>query len=93
MITRETVSEKLLAYLNEQITLAELVNWAESCFVEGGFMPEAADRPNFPLTWDVCSAGVKRRDTALPCPCGLNQIAFAEHWRQPHRNQQQPCRR
>lgn len=83
MITRETVSEKLLAYLNEQITLAELVNWAESCFVEGGFMPEAADRPNFPLTWDVCSAGVKKKGHGIavslrfkPVPvCGTPETA------------------
>ncbi len=68
MITRQQVSEKLLAYLNEQITLAELVNWAENCMVSGGFGPEqdvdrlvdivmylaGADTPGFPLTWDVC---------------------------------------
>lgn len=79
MITRETVSEKLLAYLNAQMTLAELVDWAETCFVEGGFMPEAdtdmlvdivmylaaADRPNFPLTWDVCSDFMKQLGTPV----------------------------
>lgn len=67
MITREVVREKLLAYLNNQINLQQLVNWAESCFVEGGFSPDedvdmlvdivmylaGADRPMFPLTWDV----------------------------------------
>ncbi len=67
MITRELVSEKLLAYLNEQLTLAELVDWAENCFIEGGFTPDedipmlrdivmylaAADTTAFPLTWDI----------------------------------------
>lgn len=68
MITCQYVSEKLLAYLNEQITLAELVDWAENALVTGGFGPDedvdmlmdvvmylaAADSPRFPLTWDVC---------------------------------------
>jgi hypothetical protein len=68
MITKHVVSEKLLAYLNEEITLAELVDWAENCFVVGGFGPDedmpvvrdivaylaAADTTAFPLTWDVC---------------------------------------
>lgn len=68
MITKQVVSGKLLAYLNEQITLAELVDWAENCFIEGGFGPDddvrvvrdivaylaAADTTAFPLTWDVC---------------------------------------
>lgn len=69
MITRQVVSEKLLAYLNDEITLAQLVDWAENCFIEGGFGPDedidmlvdivmylaGADRPNFPLTWEVCA--------------------------------------
>lgn len=70
MITRQTVSEKLLAYLNNQLPLDQLVNWAEQAMVEGGFTPDSdidllvdmvmylagADRPQFPLTWDICSA-------------------------------------
>lgn len=69
MITRQVVSDKLLAYLNKRLTLAELVDWAENCMVEGGFGPDqdidllvdmvmyiaGADRPYFPLTWEVCS--------------------------------------
>lgn len=65
MITRQVVSEKLLAYLNNEITLAQLVDWAENCFVIGGFGPDedipvvrdivaylaAADSSAFPLTW------------------------------------------
>jgi hypothetical protein len=67
MITRAVVTEKLLAYLNDNITLAELVDWAGLCFVEGGFLPEedtdmlvdmvmyiaGAHHEYFPLTWDV----------------------------------------
>jgi len=69
MITRQVVGEKLLGYLNKQIMLAELVEWAENCMVTGGFGPDedvdilvdivmylaAADTAGFPLTWDVCS--------------------------------------
>ncbi len=69
MIARQMISDQLLNYLNKQITLAELVNWAENCMVTGGFDPDedvdmlvdiimylaAADTPPFPLTWDVCS--------------------------------------
>lgn len=68
MITRELVSVKLLAYLNEEIGLPMLVDWAEGCFVTGGFEPDsdinmlrdivaylaAADTTAFLLTWEVC---------------------------------------
>ena len=74
MITRQTISDKLLAYLNGAITLAELVDWAENCFVAGGFAPDedidlltdivmyiaGADRPYFPLTWETISDFLNR---------------------------------
>ncbi len=74
MITREIVRDKLMAYLNEQITLAQLVDWAENSFVDGWFEPDddipllrdivsylaAADTSAFPLTWDVCLDFMKR---------------------------------
>lgn len=67
MITKETVSAKLLVYMNGEISQAELVDWAETCFIEGGFAPDedilllrdivaylaAADTTAFPLLWDV----------------------------------------
>lgn len=69
MITRQTVSEKLLAYLTEQISLAVLVDWAENAMGEAEFAPDedidmlvdivmylaGADRPYFPLTWEICA--------------------------------------
>lgn len=69
MITRQHVSEHLLNYLNGQITLAQLVEWAEQCMVDGGFYPDediqvlvdivmylaGADTDYFPLTWEVCT--------------------------------------
>ncbi len=74
MITREIVRDKLLSYLNEQITLAQLVDWAENSFIDGWFEPDAdievlrdimaylaaADTSAFPLTWDVCLDFMKR---------------------------------
>lgn len=67
MITRAAVIQKLDNYLNHKITLAQIVDWAENCFIEGGFLPEedtdmlvdivmyiaGADTPYFPLTWDT----------------------------------------
>jgi hypothetical protein len=69
MITRQSVSEKLLAYLNSEITVAKLADWAKSCLIEGGFSPDEdipvlrdmvsylahANSSDFPLTWDVCA--------------------------------------
>ena len=66
-MTRQTVSDHLLAYLNQHITLAELVNWAENTFIEDALTPEedvdmlndvlaylaAADSAQFPLTWET----------------------------------------
>lgn len=79
MITRQVISDKLLAYLNEETTLAELVDWAENCFVNGGFGPDedidlltdiamylaGADTVYFPLTWDVCSTFMKQLGTPV----------------------------
>lgn len=79
MITRTQISEKLLDYLNEQITLEALVDWAESCFVTGGFGPDedipvirdvlgylaAADSTAFPLTWDVCLDFMRQLGTPI----------------------------
>jgi hypothetical protein len=79
MITRQTVSDKILSYLNNQINLAQLVEWAEMCMVEGGFDPEAdidllvdvvmylagADTDLFPLTWDICQDFMTRLGTPI----------------------------
>jgi hypothetical protein len=74
IITRQVVSDKLLAYLNRAITLAELVDWAENTFIDDTLSPDddidmlndilaylaAADTSQFPLTWDVCSDFMQR---------------------------------
>jgi hypothetical protein len=69
VITRRVVSDTLLAYLNRQIPLTELVDWAENTFIDDALEPDedvdmlndilgylaAADTAQFPLTWDVCA--------------------------------------
>lgn len=40
MITRQAVSQKLQAYLNEEITLPQIVDWAENAMVDGDFEDE-----------------------------------------------------
>jgi hypothetical protein len=69
MITRQDVANQLLAYLNGELSLEQLVDRAENMLVQGGFSPDddvdllmdivmylaAADTEYFPLTWEICS--------------------------------------
>jgi hypothetical protein len=74
MINRQQVLDKLNAYLNHQMKLADLVTWAETALIEPNF-PEAedadvlmdvlmylgaADTRGFPLTWEVLSDFLER---------------------------------
>ncbi len=72
-ITRETVAEKLSAYLRHEIRLSELVDWAECAMMEGEFDPEhfretrdavarigLADVRAFGLTWEDCEDILKK---------------------------------
>jgi hypothetical protein len=73
-ITREILSDKLLSYLNQEIDLAALVDWAEHSFVDATLAPDAdidllndilgylaaADTAQFPLTWEICSDFMQR---------------------------------
>lgn len=68
-ITRQVLTDKLLAYLNGSVSLAELVDWAENTFIDDELSPEsdidllndilaylaAADSDYFPLTWEILS--------------------------------------
>ncbi len=66
-ITRDTIVEKLTAYLHHQITLEELVDWAECMMMDGEFDEDQfeilrdvvsklglADVRAFGLTWEDC---------------------------------------
>jgi len=73
-ITQQIVSDKLLAYLNNELSLAELVDWAENTFIDDTLEPDedvdmlndilaylaAADTAQFPLTWEVCTDFMQR---------------------------------
>ena len=79
MITRQHISNSLIAYLNGEITLATLVNWAENAVMETDFGPEedvplladimtylaAADSAPFPLTWEIANDFMNRLGTPV----------------------------
>jgi len=67
IITKEFIRDKLLAYLNHHITLAELVDWAEESLCEADLDPAytellsdvlarigLADVKAFGLSWESC---------------------------------------
>jgi hypothetical protein len=66
-ITKQTVADKIAAYLHNEITQAQLVDWAENSMLDGAFAPRdakvlssvvarlgLADVRAFGLTWDDC---------------------------------------
>ena len=66
-ITKQTAAAKIAAYLHHEITLAELLAWAEDAVMEGEFAPSdaealrsvtarlgLADVRAFGLTWEDC---------------------------------------
>jgi hypothetical protein len=79
MITRQVVGNKLMAYLNGQLTLAALVDWAERTFIDDTLAPTedvemlnnilaylaAADTAQFPLTWEICQDFLGRLGLAV----------------------------
>ena len=73
MITRQTVVDKLAAYLQHELSLSTLVTWAETALMEGEFEPKhfgeirdvvarlgVADIRAFGLTWEDCENLLKR---------------------------------
>jgi cobyrinic acid a,c-diamide synthase len=66
-ITRQTVADKIAAYLHHEITLAQLVDWAEQSLMDGEFDERdaktissviarlgVADVRAFGLAWEDC---------------------------------------
>ncbi len=66
-ITKQTVAHKIANYLRHDISLAELVNWAEEAMMDGDFLEQdltavsavvsrlgVADVRAFGLTWEDC---------------------------------------
>ena len=69
MITKQTVADKFAAYLHHEITLAELVDWAELAMMDGELVEQEtekiakviarlglADVRNFGLIWEDCES-------------------------------------
>lgn len=67
IITRKTVADKLAAYLHHEITLPQLVDWAEGALMDSTFAENetdvlrdvigrlgVADVRAFGLTWEDC---------------------------------------
>jgi cobyrinic acid a,c-diamide synthase len=66
-ITKQTVADKIAAYLRHDISLADLVSWAEEAMMEGEFAAQdatviadvvsrlgVADVRAFGLAWEDC---------------------------------------
>jgi len=66
-ITKQTVARRIAAYLHHEITLAQLVDWAERAVMDGEFAEREmesvrfvtarlglADVRAFGLTWEDC---------------------------------------
>ena len=66
-ITKQTVADKIAAYLHHEMTLAQLVDWAENALLDGEFAEGdarilssvigrlgVADVRAFGLAWDDC---------------------------------------
>jgi cobyrinic acid a,c-diamide synthase len=66
-ITKQTAADKIAAYLRHEISLADLVDWAEEAMMEGEFVEDqaatlsgvisrigVADVRAFGLTWEDC---------------------------------------
>jgi len=72
-VTRETVAKKLAAYFRHEMSLADLVDWAETAMMEGEFDERQldtlrdvvahlglADVRAFGLTWEDCERFLKQ---------------------------------
>ena len=67
LVTKQTAAEKLAAYLHHELSLAQLVDWAETALLDGEFAEQdmealrfvvsrlgVADVRAFGLTWEEC---------------------------------------
>ena len=80
VITREVLLEKLYAFIRHEITLPEIVDWAENVFVDDDvdvegdiellmdviFCLAGADTALFPLTWEALSEFVEKLGGKMP---------------------------
>ena len=73
ILTRQIAAQRLIAYLQHDLTSAQLVDWAENAIIEGEFEEEhcellrdiisrigLADVRAFGLTWEDCEDFLSR---------------------------------
>ena len=73
LITKQTAAQKLTAYLHHELSLAQLVDWAEAALLDGEFAEQdletlrfvvsrlgVADVRAFGLTWEDCENLLER---------------------------------
>jgi hypothetical protein len=73
LVTKQTAAQKLTAYLHHELSLAQLVDWAESTLLDGEFADQdtdalrfvvsrlgVADVRAFGLTWEECENLLER---------------------------------
>lgn len=73
LITKQTVADKIAAYLHHELTLEQLVDWAERAIMDAEFAEEdtdilrtvvshlgVADVRAFGLTWEDCEAFLRQ---------------------------------
>lgn len=73
LITRQVLAQQLSEYLHHNVTIEQLVDWAEQAIMEGDFDPVdhdtlrdiagrigLADVRTFGLTWEDCEAFLAR---------------------------------
>lgn len=72
-ITKQTVADKIVAYLHHEITLAQLVDWSERVMMDAEFAEQdaatlsmviahlgVADVRAFGLAWEDCEALLRK---------------------------------
>ena len=73
VITKQTVADKIAAYLHHDISVEQLVDWAENALMDGEFAEQdaatlaavigrlgVADVRAFGLTWEDCEQLLRR---------------------------------
>ena len=73
LVTRQTAAQKLAAYLHHELSLAQLVDWAEGALMDADFAEQdlealrfvvsrlgVADVRAFGLTWEDCENLLER---------------------------------
>jgi hypothetical protein len=73
LVTKQTAAQQLTAFLHHELSLAQLVDWAESALLDGEFAEQdvaalrfvvsrlgVADVRAFGLTWEDCETLLDR---------------------------------